>query len=440
MRLVGSTLSGMKKRVFFLLVVWTVTSLGLTAETPAGHPLLLEPARVWTAGEPVHNGWVVLIEGDQIKAVGPKTSVSAPPDAEHIALPGMTVLPGLMDLHSHIFLHPYNEKLWDLQVLTEPPMYRAVLATKHAEDTLMAGFTTLRDLGTEGAGFGDVAIKRAIHEGVIPGPRLWVATRAVVATGAYGPAVRNYRPDISLPQGAQECTGAAECVAAVREQAARGADWIKIYGDYRTGPDGETRPTFTQEEMNAMVAAAHDSGRPVAVHASTDEGMRRAALAGVNTIEHGFYGTEATFRLMAEKHIAFMPTLTASEAYGIYFEHYVPGTSAPTEEMQAAAHAFELARKAGVTIGCGSDVGVFKHGENWRELAWMVRDGMTPVEALTAATATDANVIGMSKQLGGIHPGMLADVIAVEGDPTQNIEATKDVRMVIKDGVVYRRP
>jgi imidazolonepropionase-like amidohydrolase len=428
------------KRFVLLLVMCAIGFWSSAAQPAASHALLLEPAQVWTAGEPVHSGWVVLIEGNQIKAVGPKASVTAPPDTERVALPGMTVLPGLMDLHSHIFLHPYNEKLWDLQVLTEPPMYRAVLATKHAEDTLMAGFTTLRDLGTEGAGFGDVAIKRAIKEGVIPGPRLWVATRAIVATGDYGPAVRNYRPDVSLPQGAQECTGVAECVAAVREQAARGADWIKIYGDYRTGPHGETRPTFSQEEMNAMVAAAHDSGRPVAVHAQSDEGMRRAALAGVDTIEHGFNGTEATFRLMAEKHIAFMPTLTASEAYGIYFEHYVPGTSRPTEEMQQAAHAFALARKAGVTIGCGSDVGVFKHGENWREVAWMVRDGMTPVEALTAATQTDAGVIGMSKQLGGLHPGMLADVIAVVGDPTQNIEAVKDVRLVIKDGVVYRHP
>jgi imidazolonepropionase-like amidohydrolase len=428
------------KRFFFLLMACAVATFSLGAQTPAGHALLLEPAQVWTAGEPLHTAWVVLIDGGEIKAVGPKASVNAPPDAERIALPGMTVLPGLMDLHSHLLLHPYNEKLWDDQVLTEPPAYRTVVATKHAEATLMAGFTTLRDLGTEGAGFADVALKRAINEGVIPGPRLWVVTRAIVATGAYGPAVRDFRPDITLPQGAQECTGAAECVAAVREQAARGADWIKIYGDYRTGPHGETRQTFSQEEMNAMVAAAHDSGRPVAVHAQSDEGMRRAALAGVDTIEHGFYGSEATFRLMAEKHIAFMPTLTASEAYGIYFEHYVPGTSAPTEEMQAAAHAFALARKAGVTIGCGSDVGVFKHGENWRELAWMVRDGMTPVEALTAATATDAAVIGMSKQLGALHPGMLADMIAVAGDPTQKIDTLKDVRLVVKDGVVYRRP
>ena len=427
------------KRFFLLLMVSAVATLSLVAQTPAGHPLLLEPAQVWTAGEPLHTGWVVLLEGNQVKALGPKASVAVPSDAERIALPDMTVLPGLMDLHSHIFLHPYNEKLWDLQVLTEPPQYRTILATKHAEATLMAGFTTLRDLGTEGAGFGDVAVKRAINEGIIPGPRLWVVTRAIVATGAYGPAVRNYRPDIALPQGAQEATGEAEAVAAVREQAARGADWIKIYGDYRTGPHGETRPTFTQAEMNAMVAAAHDSGRPVAVHAESDEGMRRAALAGVDTIEHGTGGSEATFRLMAEKHIAYMPTLTAVEAYGIYFQHYVPG-GPPTEDMQEVAHAFALARKAGVTIGCGSDVGVFAHGENWRELAWMVRDGMTPVEALTAATATDAAVIGMSKELGGLHPGMLADVIAVAGDPTQKIEAVKDVRLVVKNGVVYRRP
>jgi imidazolonepropionase-like amidohydrolase len=427
----------MHRFLSFLLVC--VSAAILSAQQTIGRALLLEPAQVWTAGEPLHAGWVILIEGKQIKAVGPRGSVTVPADAEHIALSGMTVLPGLMDLHSHLLLHPYNEKLWDAQVLTEPPAYRTVVATKHAEATLMAGFTTLRDLGTEGAGFADVSIKRAIDEGVIPGPRLWVVTRAIVATGAYGPAVRNYRPDISLPQGAQEVTGEAEAVAAVREQAARGADWIKIYADYRTGPGGETRPTFTQAELNAMVAAAHDTGRPVAVHAESDEGMRRAALAGVDTIEHGDEGTEATFRLMAERHIAYMPTLTAVEGYAEYFHHYTRG-GAPTAEMEQAARAFALARKAGVTIGCGSDVGVFTHGDNWRELAWMVRDGMTPVEALTAATATDAAVLRMSKELGGLHPGMLADVIAVAGDPTQKIEAVKDVHLVIKDGVVYRRP
>ena len=420
------------------LLLLPVSSLPAQS-TAAAHPILLEPAQVWTAGAAPHQGWVVLIVGNRIQAVGPRAGVTAPPDAQHIALPGMTVLPGLMDLHSHLLLHPYNEVLWDKQVLQEPPAYRTVLATKHAEATLMAGFTTLRDLGTEGAGFADVGLKRAIDEGVVPGPRLWVVTRAIVATGAYGPAVRSYRPDVELPQGAQEATGEAQAAAAVREQAARGADWIKIYADYRTGPNGETRPTFTQAEMNAMVAAAHDTGRPVAVHADSDEGMRRAALAGVDTIEHGDDGTEATFRLMAERHIAYMPTLTAVEAYSEYFQHYTPGAP-PTQSMVQAAHAFALARKAGVTIGCGSDVGVFTHGDNWRELAWMVRDGMTPVEALTAATATDAAVLGMSKELGALAPGMLADVIAVEGDPTQHIEAVKDVRLVIKNGVVYRRP
>ena len=424
-----------------LVALLAVTALpAFAADTPKGDVLLV-PDRVWTAeGDASHSGWAVLVHDGAVAAVGPVAGIQAPSGARRVELSGATLVPGLIDLHSHVFLHPYNETLWNDQVLKEPQDYRTLEAALHARDTLMAGFTALRDLGTEGAGYADVSVKRAIDEGMIPGPRLFVATRAIVASASYGPGPRGFRPDLDLPGGAQEVSGPDEATRAVREQANRGADWIKLYADYRVGPGGSTVPTLSEAEMKAIVEAAHLSGRPVAAHAASDEGVRMAVEAGVDSIEHGYGASEATFRLMKQRGVAYQPTLTAVESTAEYFEHYVPGKSEPTERMKEAERAFRTAMKVGVTIGNGSDVGVFAHGTNWREPAAMVRAGMAPARALHAATDVAARILRQQDRFGRIAPGLRADLAAFAGDPSQHIEDLQHPVFVMKDGTVYRSP
>ncbi len=423
-----------------------IPSTAQAQNTRAAPPteVLLRPDRVFDAetGQ-THAGWVVSIVGNRITAVGPASDVRPSAGAEVIDLPGTTLLPGLIEAHAHLFLHPYSETLWDDQVLREARAYRTVRAAVHAEQTLMSGFTTLRDLGTEGAGWADLGIRDAIGDGLIPGPRVLAATLALVATASYAPGPRGWDPDLVLPQGAQPVTGVTEIRRAVREQAGHGADVIKVYADFRRA--GGVAPTFTPEELEALVDEANTAGLPVAAHASSPEGMERAVRAGVNTIEHGSSGTTEVFRLMAEQGVVLYPTLAAAAAYDEYFSGLPGGWELDTADgelsprIRESLAAFRAALDVGVTIGLGSDVGVFPHGESWRELAWMVRGGMSPAEALQAATIVNARALDLA-ELGTIAAGALADLVAVRGDPTVDILAVRDVAFVMKGGEIFRMP
>jgi imidazolonepropionase-like amidohydrolase len=420
-------LTRMKSSLLFLLLL---LSLSLVAQNDSFY--LLKPDRVFD-GEELHTNWIVLVKGNRIEAAG-SMNFKLPANTRVIELKGMTLLPGLIEGHSHLFLHPYNETKWDDQVLKESRAERTARAVNHAKATLMAGFTTVRDLGTEGAMYDDVGLKKAIEKGIIPGPRMIVATRAIVTKGSYGP--RSDNADIDLPQGAAEVSGPDEINKEVRTQIGKGADVIKVYADYRWGLDKEAYPTFNESDIALAVAIAKSSGRKVVAHASSEEGMRRAIMGGVSTIEHGDKGTEEIFRLMKEKGIALCPTLAATDATSQY-GGWKKGIDAEPDRVIQKRKSFQLALKSGVTICMGGDVGVFPHGDNAREMLMMVEYGMKAADVLKSATSINADVFGLGNQIGRIRKGLLADLIAVDGDPTISIENIRRVRLVMKDGKLY---
>ncbi|HRN72454.1 MAG TPA: amidohydrolase family protein [Ginsengibacter sp.] len=419
------------KYLFSLLL--PIISASAFAQTDSFY--LLKPSRVFD-GEILHDNWVVLVKGNKIIEAG-TISFKLPSNTRIIELKGATLLPGLIEGHSHLYLHPYNETSWNDQVLKESRAERTARAVTHAEATLMAGFTTIRELGTEGAAYDDAGLKMAIEKGVISGPRMIVATKAIVAKGSYG--VKSDNPDVEYPKGAAEVANREEMEREVRSQISKGADVIKIYADYRWNLQGEAAPTFSVDELAAAVAIAESSGRYVAVHSATTEGMLRSIKAGVHTIEHGDLGTEEIFKAMKEKNIAYCPTLAASDAITQY-NGWKKGTEPEPLRILNKRKSFSAALRSGVTILMGGDVGVFPHGDNAREMEMMVDYGMPPIDVLKSATSVNADVFGWGDRIGRIRKGLFADLIAVSGNPSANIHDIRKTIFIMKDGTLYMEP
>lgn len=420
----------MKKIITLLLTLVTCFSIAQNKTI-----VLLQPDRVFDGLE-MHEGWVVLVEGNLITGVGARASVKAPKEAQVIVLPGTTLLPGLIEGHSHLLLYPYNITDWDTQVLKESDAYRTVRATVHAKNTLMAGFTTVRDLGTEGAGYSDVALKRAINEGIVPGPRMIVAGRAIVSTGSYGP--KGYDTDMTIMLGAEPADG-NEVVRVVRDQIGKGADFIKVYADYRWGTKGEDQPSFTLEELKLINEVTRSSGRYLVCHAKSKEAMRRAILAGAETIEHGDFIDEEIAQLMKQHNVTFFPTVAAIDAINQY-RGWKKGKDEEPAAVKNKKKSLTIAVNAGVTIGMGGDVGVFPHGDNVYELELMGEyGGMKTIDLLKAVTTINARAMHLENEIGSIRNGMKADLMAVRGDPSKSISELRKVAFVMKDGVIYRQ-
>lgn len=415
-------------KFYLFIVLLFATSLKAQKE----EYILLKGDRVFD-GENMHEGWSVLIKNNLVEAVGVISAL--PPNTVVKNYPGCTIMPGLIEGHSHLFLHPYNETPWDDQVLKESRAERMARAVNHANATLMAGFTTVRDLGTEGAMYDDDGLKRAIEKGIIPGPRMIIASRAIVAKGTYGP--KSESADINLVQGAAEVSNANEMAKEVRMQIAAGADVIKIYADYRWGTNLEALPTFTIEELATAVAIANSGNRKVVAHATTVEGMRRAIMAGISTIEHGDDGTAEIFALMKEKKVALCATLAAGDAT-LQYAGWKKGIDPEPARITKKKKSFALALQSGVTICMGGDAGVFTHGNNALEMEMMVAYGMKPLEVLRSATSVNADIFGMSRTIGRLQKGLRADVVVAEGNPAENILYVRKVRFVMKGGVIYK--